>query len=217
MTPFITFEGGEGSGKSVQARALRRRLLRAAVPVLLIHEPGGTPLGTRIGRWLKWARTVDMSPLSELLMFNASRAQLVRDVIGPGLREGKVVMCDRYTDSTVAYQGYARGLDLETVRRVNDIATGGLRPDLTLLLDIPVEEGLARKSGQARDRFEQEDTAFHRRVRQAYLTLAAAEPERWLVVDAAQPRTKVEQVVWDRVRRLLAGTLGSGSQVTEER
>ena len=216
MTPFITFEGGEGSGKSVQARALRRRLLRAAVPVLLTHEPGGTPLGTRIGHWLKWARTVDMSPLSELFMFNASRAQLVRDVIEPGLKDGTVVICDRYTDSTVAYQGHARGLDLETVRRANDIATGGLRPDLTVLLDIAVEEGLARKKGRARDRFEQEDMAFHRKVRKGYLALAAAEPGRWLVVDAAQTRAKVEQVIWERVRRLLGEMTGSGSHVTEE-
>ena len=216
MASFISFEGGEGSGKSVQARALRRRLLQAAVPVLLIHEPGGTPLGARIGRWLKWARTVDMSPLSELLMFNASRAQLVRDVIAPALKGGKVVICDRYTDSTVAYQGYARGLDLETVRRVNDTATGGLVPHLKVLLDIPAEEGLARKKDRVRDRFEQEDTAFHRRVREGYLALAADDPEHWRVIDAAQSRAKVEQGIWDSVSCLLVGTLGSESRVTED-
>ena len=216
MAPFITFEGGEGSGKSVQARALRRRLQRAAIPALLTHEPGGTVLGARIGRWLKWAHTVEMSPLSELLLFNASRAELVSDVIRPALKDGTVVICDRYTDSTVVYQGYAKELDLETLRRVNDIATGGLRPDLTVLLDIPVDEGFARKKGQARDRFEQEDTAFHQRVREGYLALADAEPERWLVVDAAQSRAKVEQVIWDRVRRLLGEMTGSESHVTEE-
>jgi len=210
MALFITFEGGEGSGKSVQARALHRRLLRGAVPVLLTHEPGGTPLGARIGRWLKWARAVDMSPLSELLMFNASRAQLVLDVIQPALRSGEAVICDRYTDSTVVYQGYAKGLDLETVRRVNDISTGGLGPDLTVLLDIPAEEGFARKKGEPRDRFEQEDAAFHQRVREGYLALAAAEPERWLVVDAAQSRAKVGRDIWDRVHRLLEDTPDSG-------
>ncbi len=215
MVPFITFEGGEGSGKTVQAKALHRKLLQAAVLAILIYEPGGTPLGRRIGRWLKWGRAADMSPLSELLLFNASRAQLVRDVIEPNLKNGTVVICDRYTDSTVAYQGYARGLDLEKVHRINNIATGGLCPDLTVLLDIPTEEGFARKKHRAQDRFEQEDIAFHRRVREGYLALAAAEPERWLVVNAGQPKAKVAHVVWERVSRLLVEILGSENQVAE--
>jgi len=215
MVPFITFEGGEGSGKTVQAKALYRKLLQSAVPALLIHEPGGTPLGRRIGRWLKWGRAADMSPLSELLLFNASRAQLVRDVIEPNLKNGTTVICDRYTDSTVAYQGYARGLDLATVRRVNNTATSGLCPDITVLLDIPVEEGFARKRNRAQDRFEQEDLAFHRRVREGYLVLAAAEPERWLVIDARQSREEIARLVWPRVNRLLVKILGSENQVTE--
>lgn len=156
-----------------------------------------------------------MSPLSELLLFNASRAQLVRDVIEPNLKNGTVVICDRYIDSTVAYQGYARGLDLETVRRINDISTGGLRPDLTVLLDIPVEEGFARKKDRAQDRFEQEDMTFHRRVREGYLALAAAEPERWLVIDARQSRGEIARLVWPRVSRLLVEILGSENQVAE--
>ena len=203
MSLFITFEGGEGSGKTVQTRALHRRLTRLAIPAVLLHEPGGTPLGSRIARSLKWAREVDMSPLSELLLFNASRAQLVDEAICPELASGKVVICDRYTDSTAAYQGYGRGLDQEAIRQINDIATGGLLPDLTVLLDIPVVEGFARKGISARDRFEQEDISFHRKVREGYLKLAEVEPERWLVIDATQSRKRIADIIWMRVNRLL--------------
>ncbi len=205
MSLFITFEGGEGSGKTVQARALHRKLVRLNVPVVLLHEPGGTPLGDRIARWLKWAREVDISPFSELFLFNASRAQLVAEVIRPDLANGKIVICDRYTDSTVVYQGYGRGLDMEVVRSTNGAATGGLVPDLTVLLDVPVEVGFTRKGVRMRDRFEQEDIAFHQRVREGYLKLAQAEPERWLVVDGCQSRTRIAQIVWGRVSQLLGG------------
>lgn len=204
MALFITFEGGEGSGKSLQARALYRRLSRLAIPVLLTHEPGGTLLSRRLGRWLKWAQNTGISPLTELLMFNAARAQLVAEVIKPDLEKGKIVICDRYADSTTAYQSYGRGLDLGMVKAINDAATGGLTPDLTALLDMPVEEGLARKRGKRHDRFEQEDVAFHERVREGYLTLAAEEPERWLVVDARQSKAKVRDMIWQRVSQLLS-------------
>lgn len=210
MSLFITFEGGEGSGKTAQARALYRRMTQLNVPVMLIHEPGGTPLGNKIARTLKWAREVDISPLSELFLFNTSRAQLVEEVIRPELESGKVVICDRYTDSTVVYQGYGRGLDMEVVRRINDIATGGLVPDLTVLMDIPVEEGFARKEASARDRFEQEDISFHQRVRDGFLKLAKSEPGRWMVVDAAQSRKRIAGIIWERVSRLLENT-GGGS------
>jgi dTMP kinase len=203
---FITFEGGEGSGKTVQARSLHRKLTRLNVPAALLHEPGGTQLGSRIARSLQWAREVDISPLSELLLFNASRAQLVDEVIHPELASGKVVICDRYTDSTVVYQGYGRGLDMEIVSTVNSIATGGLIPDLTVLLDIPVEEGFARKGVSTQDRFEKEDISFHQRVRDGYLRLAEAEAERWLVIDAAQSRKKIADIIWERVSRLLDDT-----------
>jgi len=203
MALFITFEGGEGCGKSVQARALYRRLSQLAIPVILTHEPGGTPFGKRIGRWLKWTQNADISPLTELLLFNASRAQLVDKVIQPSLKVRKVVICDRYADSTTAYQSYGRGLGLEMVKAVNNAATQGLRPDLTILLDIPAEEGLARKRGKKPDRFEQEDIAFHQRVREGYLKLAANDPQRWLVVDATQSKRKVEQIIWQKVSRLL--------------
>ncbi len=204
MSLFITFEGGEGSGKSVQAKALFRRLSELAVPALLTHEPGGTPFGERLGHWLKWAQDAYISPLTELMLFNASRAQLVAEVIQPNLKSGKAVICDRYADSTTVYQGYGRELDLAMVKATNKAATQGLKPDLTILLDIAVEEGLARKVARKQDRFEQETTAFHHKVREGYLELAAAEPRRWLVVDASQSRRKIADIIWQRVSRLLA-------------
>lgn len=203
MSLFITFEGGEGSGKSAQAKELYRRLLKLAVPVLLTHEPGGTPLGNKLARWLKWAQGADISPLVELLLFNASRAQLVSEVIKPDLKSGKIVICDRYADSTTVYQGYGRGLDLEMVRATNNAATQGLKPDLTILLDISAEDGLARKR-KRQDRFEQEELAFHHRVREGYLKLAAAEPQRWLMVDASQPKGQITRIIWQRVSQLLS-------------
>lgn len=204
MALFITFEGGEGSGKSVQARSLYRRLSLLAIPAILTHEPGGTPLGRKISYWLKWAQHTEISPLTELILFNASRAQLVAQVIQPDLKSGKVVICDRYADSTVAYQSYGRGLDLAMVQTVNKTATQGLVPNLTVLMDISVEEGLARKVHQKRDRFEQEDLTFHKRVRGGYLKMAASEPERWMVTDATQSRTKIRELIWQRVSQLLS-------------
>ena len=203
MALFITFEGGEGCGKSSQARALYRRLSRLAIPVVLTHEPGGTPLGQKIGHWLKWEKA-DISPLTELLLFNASRAQLVAEIIQPNLKNGKMVICDRYADSTTAYQSYGRGLNLEIVKTINNAATQGLEPDLTVLLDIAAEAGLARKRARKQDRFEQEDTAFHQRVRDGYLKMAANDPERWLVVDASQSKREIAQIIWQRVSQLLS-------------
>jgi len=204
MALFITFEGGEGCGKSVQARALYIRLSQLAIPVILTHEPGGTPFGKKLGRWLKWAQNTDISPLTELLLFNASRAQLVDKVIQLSLKAGKVVICDRYADSTTAYQSYGRGLDLQMVKAVNDAATQGLKPDLVVLLDISAEEGLARKRGKKPDRFEREDIAFHQRVREGYLKLAANDPQRWLVIDATQSKEKIEEIIWQKVKRLIS-------------
>ncbi len=202
MSLFITFEGCEGCGKSVQSRALYRRLTKLAIPSLLVHEPGVTPLGKRITRLLKWTQSVPISPLAELLLFNASRAQLVAEVIRPSLDSGKVVICDRYADSTIAYQSYGRGLDLPVVKMVNDMATKGLRPDLTILLDIAVKAGLTRKRGKKPDRFELEALPFHQRVREGYLKLAAEEPQRWLMIDAEQSKAKIAQIIWERVSQL---------------
>ncbi|MFH1382595.1 MAG: dTMP kinase [Chloroflexota bacterium] len=204
MALFITFEGGEGSGKSVQAKALYRKMVRLNIPAVFTHEPGGTPLGEKLARWLKWSQGQYMSPLAELLIFNASRTQLIEEVIQPGLNDGKVVICDRYVDSTIAYQGYGRGLDLAMVEAVTAIATRGIKPDLTVLLDLPVEEGLARKRKQKPDRFEQEEIDFHQRVRQGFLKLAESEPDRWLVIDARQSRAKIAGIIWERVHILLA-------------
>ena len=204
MSLFITFEGVEGCGKSVQAKALYRRLSQLALPAVLTQEPGGTALGRKIARWLKWAENTDISPLSELFLFNASRAQLMSDVIKPGLEVGKIVICDRYTDSTTAYQSYGRGLDLEMVKAVNRAATHGLEPHLTFLLDITVEAGLARKGAEKQDRFERENMDFHRRVRDGYLKIAADDPSRWLVIDASQSKEKIRDIIWQRVSQLLS-------------
>ena len=203
MGLFIVFEGGEGCGKSTQARALYKRVLESGILVVLSHEPGGTSLGKEARRYLKQTRESEISPLAELFLFAASRAQLVAEVIRPSLGRGVMVICDRYTDSTVAYQGYGRGLDLDAIQAVNTMVTQGLLPDLVILLDLPVEVGLARKRSVKQDRFEREEMAFHHRVREGYLKMAAANPQRWLVVDATLPKKKVEQIIWERVQRLL--------------
>jgi dTMP kinase len=199
---FITFEGGEGCGKSTQSRLLWKKLTQQSIPVILTHEPGGTALGNEIRKALKRKGGSTISPQAELLLFAASRAQLVAEVIGPALEDGNVVICDRFSHSTVAYQGYGRGLDLTIVETVNSVATGNLKPDLTILLDIPPEQGLARKRNR-KDRFESEDLGFHRRVREGYLRMAAAEPDRWLVIDASLPKGKIAGIIRDRVSRLL--------------
>ena len=199
MSLFITFEGGEGSGKSTQARALHKRLFSMGIPALLTYEPGGTPLGQVIRRWLKGKGDADST--TELLLFNASRAQLVSNVIQPALKSGTTVICDRFYHSTVAYQGYGRGLSIDLIEAVNNIATQGLRPDLIVLLDIPVEPGLSRK--KLKDRFEREELAFHHRVRQGYLERAKKDPQRWLVIDGSLPKRDIERQIWEKVELLL--------------
>jgi len=199
MSLFITFEGGEGSGKSVQTRALYRTLNHLNIPAVLVHEPGSTTIGERLTRLLKWAQNTNISPLTELMLFNASRAQLVEEIVRPALKAGKIVVCDRFTDSTIAYQGYGRKLDIGKITNMNNLATGGLKPDLTILMDIPIDEGFARKTGQQPDRFEKEEKAFHQRVRKGYLRLAAEEPERWLVIDASLSKERIKQTIWEKV------------------
>lgn len=203
MSLFITFEGGEGCGKSTQANLLYQRLKRLVVPALLIHEPGITELGKKVTKLLKWSHDINITPLAELLLFNVSRAQLVTEVIKPDLKKGANIICDRYAASTTAYQGYGRGLDLSIVKAANDIATQGLKPDLTILLDIPAEQGMARKKGTKLDRLEKESLAFHRRVRAGYLKMARAEPKRWLVVDALQGKEAIAGIIWQKVSKLL--------------
>ena len=203
MSLFITFEGEEGSGKSSQAQALLTWLSSKQIPAVLTHEPGGTELGEKISDLVKWAQETEISPLTELLLFNASRAQHVKEVIRPALNEGKVVICDRFDDSTTAYQSYGRGLNLDMVKQVNSTATGGLRPELTILLDISIEDGLARKSGEKLDRFEKEAIDFHDKVRKGYLEMADEEPERWLVIDAMQSREEISDSIRRRIQTLL--------------
>jgi len=200
---FITFEGCEGCGKSTQASLLHRRLMEDKIPCILTQEPGGTPLGERVRDLLKVKREFSISPLAELLLFNACRAQLVLDVIRPALDDGKVVICDRFDDSTTVYQGCGRGLELTLARRVNELATGGLKPDLTILLDMPAQTGLQRKSGRHTDRFEAEDMAFHEKIRRGYLELAAAEPARWLILSADQDINTISSLIWQPVEQLL--------------
>ena len=202
MGLFITFEGGEGCGKSTQSRLLLKKLEQQNIPVVLTHEPGGTALGNELRKTLKRKRDSSISPQAELFLLAASRAQLVAELIRPALEEGKVVLCDRFTHSTMVYQGYGRGLDFTAIKMVNNMATGNLNPDLIILLDISPEQGLARKQS-LKDRFELEDLSFHRRVRGGYVKMAAAEPDRWLVIDASLPKGKIAEIIWDRVSQLL--------------
>jgi dTMP kinase len=188
---FITVEGPDGSGKTTQASALAAWLGARAIPVHLTREPGGTWLGERL-RDVLLARTATAATpsdaLTDALLFNAARRQIAREVIRPALAVGTTVVCARYADSTLAYQGYGAGVPLDRLRALADLATDGLVPDLTILLDIPAAEALARKAPGEVTRFESEfDSAFHQRVRDGFLALAAAEPERFVVIDATQP------------------------------
>lgn len=201
MSSFVVFEGIDGSGKSTQARALLRRLRRRDIPALLTHEPGGTPLGEQLRRWLKGRP--DLSPMAELTLFIAARAQLVEKVISPALNSGVTVLSDRFTASTVAYQGHGRGLDLDLIRNLNSAAAGGLTPDMTILLDMSPEASLARRSGSSKDSFESAPWDFHRKVRESYLAQAAGHPQGWLVVDATQDRRKLSREIWAKVKPLL--------------
>ncbi|MFQ6030959.1 MAG: dTMP kinase [Dehalococcoidia bacterium] len=198
---FIVFEGGDGAGKSTQSRSLLRRMQRRSYPTLLTHEPGGTPLGESLRRSLKGPAGI--LPLAELFLFSAARAQLVAEVIRPALNAGTHVICDRFTASTVAYQGFGRGLDLTLIRQLNQVATDGLAPDLIVLLDIPVEIGLSRKRGIAGDTFEAAPWDFHRRVREGFLSQAEQDPSRWLVLDATRTPRDLSGEIWAKVQPLL--------------
>ena len=201
MGAFIVFEGGEGAGKSTQARLLSRRLSHEGYEVVLTHEPGGTALGEAVRRWLK--TRPGLTHMAEMFLFTAARAQLVEKVISPALNSQQIVVCDRFTASSVAYQGYGRRLDLELINRLNEESTGGLRPDLTLFMDIPVDTGLARKIGSRRDVFESETVKFHERVREGYLALASGQPERWFLVDGTLGKSALAGQIWAIVQPLL--------------
>jgi dTMP kinase len=203
---FITFEGAEGCGKSTQVNLLAERLRARGRTVRTLREPGGTPIGEEIRHTLKHSPANGaMTAEAELLLMNASRAQLVREIIRPALAAGEIVLCDRFYDSTIAYQGYGRQLSLEHVRAVIDFAVGATRPELTLLVQVPPEVSAervqARSAGQpvVRDRIEEADRAFFDRVAQGYLALAAAEPDRVKLVNGAQSLAAVTEEIWQLI------------------
>ena len=202
MGVFITFEGTEGSGKSTQIKKLADRLTKSGHDVVTLREPGGTPIGEEIRTILKHsAANHAMTPEAELLLMNAARAQLVREVIRPALAAGKVVLCDRFFDSTIVYQGHGRGLDLIQVRKIVDYAVGDTLPDLTLLLRVPLaisEERRASRQAAApeRDRFEEEDRRFFQRVEEGYDNLGASEGDRVRTIDATKSIEEVAEAIW---------------------
>jgi dTMP kinase len=204
---FITFEGGEGSGKSTQARTLAERLRSAGHDVCLTQEPAATPLGALVKGIFERRASGDAPPITpqaELFFFAAARADHVRRVIRPALDSGRVVVCDRFADSTVAYQGYGRDLPLDQIDDLNRIATDGLSPDLTVFLDLPPEDGLSRARsrhdrGHARDSLGEETLDFHRRVREGFLAIAHEEQDRVVVIDATRPQGAVAEEIWSEV------------------
>jgi dTMP kinase len=203
MIRFITFEGGDGSGKTTQLKAIESHLRARGKSCLSTREPGGTSLGELIRQVLLEVGKQPITSPTELFLYLADRAQHIHEVIIPALEQGKIVLCDRHTDSTLAYQGYGRGIDLGLLRSLNDIASQGIKPDLTLLFDCPVEIGLSRTaqrqsqtaSGRNEDRFEREKIEFHERVRAGFLELARAEPNRFRIIDAARSAKEVGQEI----------------------
>lgn len=191
---FITLEGPEGSGKSTQIRRLAKRLEAMGYPVMTTREPGGTSIGDQIRHVLVRMENEELHPRTEILLFLAARAQLVEQLIKPALLDGKIILCDRYGDSTLAYQGYGHGLDLDQLRQMLDFATDHLKPDLTILMDLDVKTGLMRKKAEDEwNRLDAYEVLFHERVRQGYLELANEEPERWRIVDASQGIDAVQE------------------------
>ncbi len=201
---FITFEGVDGSGKTTQIRLLRQFLDELGVPYVFSREPGGTPMGEQVRRILLDPAHRDMGIETEALLYAASRAQLSRQVLHPALNAGQTVLCDRFVDSSLAYQAFGGGLDLDFVRTINDRATGSLQPDLTILFDMPPSDAAQRRRRGTEDRMERKDLAFHDRVRDGYLTLARQEPDRIRIVDASGSVEQVQRVV----RKLVAQALG---------
>ena len=211
MKRFVTFEGSEGCGKTTQVRLATAWLEERGLGVLATAEPGGTPLGARIRELLLNRGPIDIGAEAELLLFAAARAQHVRQTILPALEAGKWVLCDRFADATMAYQGFGRGLDADFIGSLNAFSALSLAPTKTLLLDIPPEKGLARARRRtegllpekAEDRFEQEEIAFHRRVREGYLALAMREPDRFAIIDGAADIETVQKAVRRQLESLL--------------
>ena len=204
---FITFEGIEGSGKTTQIRLLMDWLRQSTDQVLLTREPGGTSIGEQVRAVLLNPINTEMTPEAEILLFSAARAQIVREVIRPRLTEGWIIICDRFADSTLAYQGYGHGLPLDDLMAITEFATGGLWPDLTVYLDLDVETGLRRKAATPEEwnRMEAHAIDFHKRVRAGYLQLAAQNPDRWLVIPADQPVEAIQEQIRGRMKELIGG------------
>ena len=202
MSLFITFEGPEGCGKTTQIKLLAEVLTARGCNVLSLREPGGTSIGDQIREVLHDLRNREMHPRAEILLYNAARAQIVEQQIKPQLARGGIVLCDRFADSTVAYQGYGRGLNLDDVRHIVAFATQNLKPDLTLYLDIDVEAGLERRrsGGGEWNRMDDQAVEFYRRVRDGYWQLMADEPQRWVKIDAARSVAEVQQEIWGVVQ-----------------
>jgi dTMP kinase len=205
---LIVFEGGEGTGKTTQVRLLAERLRAAGLSVTSVREPGGSVVGDRVREILLDRAHAGLDPRAELLLYEASRAELVASVIAPRLRAGDWVLCDRFTDSTLAYQGYGRGLDLDSIRALNALATAGVEPSLTVLIDLDPTVGLARATEAGADRLESEELAFHERVRAGFLELARA--PRHVVIDGSGAIEDVEGAVW-RAVSALEPALGSAA------
>jgi len=206
--PFITFEGSEGCGKSTQVQRLAARLERNGVPLLVTREPGGTAIGETIRELLQFApHGVGMTAKTELLLFEASRSQLVHEIIKPALERGLCVISDRFFDSTTVYQGAARNLDRQIVEQLNAFAVGDCRPDLTFILDIDLATAQSRMQRTVRtpDRMEQQSTEFYEQVRQAYRQLAAREPDRIVLMDGAQPTGKIDIEIWEMISSRFPG------------
>lgn len=212
---FITFEGIEGCGKSTQAKRLVNRLRELAVPLVFTLEPGGTSVGQKIRRILLDSRNQHLSPLTELLLYAADRAQHVEEVIKPALEQDKWVLCDRFFDATTVYQGYARGLDMKLIVTLNEKASPGIRPDITFLIDCAVEIGLERalkrnkiQFQEGQDRFEREKKDFHEAVREGYLAMAMEDRERFVVVDGTLKEDELEEIIFKHVEPFISRKLG---------
>ena len=216
MSLFITFEGIEGSGKTTQIQRLKKYLTQKGIPCKVTREPGGTPIGEKIRKILLNPDHREMVPATELLLYEAARTQHVKEVIKPFLEKGRVVLCDRFSDATLAYQGYGRKMDLKWIQRLNHLSSQGVRPDVTFLLDCPSDVGLKRAIHRNRtlkqereERFEREEMEFHRRVRKGYLAIARKEPRRVKVIGTRQGEEKVFEKIRKIIDNLLIGVKGS--------
>jgi dTMP kinase len=205
LSLFITFEGPDGSGKTTQAKMLSDYLVSRGMAVLHTREPGGTAISEQIREVILSTRNQSIGNETEALLYSAARAQIVAELIRPALAAGKIVVCDRYADSTMAYQGYGLGLDLQALRVITQFATGGLSPDLTFYVDVPVELGLARRHRGETNRLDLKDQVYHSRVREGFLKMSQDEPRRWIVIDGTRSVDEVQEEIRAKLEHRLEG------------